>query len=91
MSEYGRESGFGSDHGSEPERAPAPSIRLVLVDDHRMFRTGVRAELDEVAGAAVEVVGEADDAPKAVAVILATRPQVVLLDVHLPEIGRAHV
>ena len=66
-------------------------IRLVLVDDHRMFRTGVRAELDEVAGSAVEVVGEADDAPRAVAVILATRPQVVLLDVHLPGGGGVEV
>ncbi len=69
---------------------PAP-IRLVLVDDHRMFRTGVRAELDKVAGAAIEVVGEAEDAPQAVSVIVATRPQVVLLDVHLPGGGGIEV
>jgi DNA-binding NarL/FixJ family response regulator len=56
------------------------TVRVVLVDDHRMFRTGVRAEL----GPAVEVVGEAEDAPSAVKVILAERPAVVLLDVHLP-------
>ena len=55
-------------------------VRVVLVDDHRMFRTGVRAEL----GGAVEVVGEAEDADQAVAVITATRPDVVVLDVHLP-------
>jgi DNA-binding NarL/FixJ family response regulator len=55
-----------------------PSV--VLVDDHRMFRTGVRAEL----GDSVEVVGEAQDVESAVAVITATRPEVVLLDVHLP-------
>ena len=54
--------------------------RVVLVDDHRMFRTGVRAELGE----AVQVVGEAEDVDGAVAVITATRPDVVLLDVHLP-------
>ncbi len=60
-------------------RRPGP-VRVVLVDDHRMFRTGVRAEL----GTAVDVVGEAEDADQAVAVITATRPDVVLLDVHLP-------
>ena len=54
--------------------------RVVLVDDHRMFRTGVRAEL----GDSVEVVGEAADVEQAVNVIAATRPDVVLLDVHLP-------
>jgi DNA-binding NarL/FixJ family response regulator len=54
--------------------------RVVLVDDHRMFRTGVRAEL----GDSVDVVGEAEDVESAVAVITATRPDVVLLDVHLP-------
>lgn len=53
---------------------------VVLVDDHRMFRTGVRAEL----GDAVAVVAEASDVPEAVAAILEHRPDVVLLDVHLP-------
>jgi DNA-binding NarL/FixJ family response regulator len=52
----------------------------VLVDDHRMFRSGVRAEL----GGAVDVVGEAEDVDGAVTVITATAPDVVLLDVHLP-------
>lgn len=69
---------------TEAEAAPAPRrsgpVRVVLVDDHRMFRTGVRAEL----GQAVDVVGEAEDVDQAVAVITATRPDVVLLDVHLP-------
>lgn len=57
---------------------PAPTV--VLVDDHRMFRTGVRTEL----GSAVVVLGEADDVGSAVAVVLEQQPQVVLLDVHLP-------
>ena len=66
----------------QPPVAPRRSgpVRVVLVDDHRMFRTGVRAEL----GTAVDVVGEAEDADQAVTVITATRPDVVLLDVHLP-------
>jgi DNA-binding NarL/FixJ family response regulator len=55
-------------------------IRVVIVDDHQMFRTGVRAEL----GAAVEVVGEAGTVDSAVTVITDTKPDVVLLDVHLP-------
>ncbi len=56
------------------------SPRLVLVDDHHLFRSGVRVEL----GGSVDVVGEASDVDEAVSVILATRPDVVLLDVHLP-------
>lgn len=60
---------------------------VVIVDDHAMFRTGVRAELAD----AVEVVGEADDVDSAVAVVLDQRPDVVLLDVHLPGGGGIEV
>jgi DNA-binding NarL/FixJ family response regulator len=56
------------------------AVRVFVVDDHAMVRAGVRAEL----GDAVEVVGEAADAPSAVEGIRATKPDVVLLDVHLP-------
>jgi DNA-binding NarL/FixJ family response regulator len=62
-------------------------VRVVLVDDHRMFRTGVRAELGET----VDVVGEAEDVPTALSVIQATQPDVVLLDVHLPGGGGIEV
>ncbi len=55
-------------------------VRVVLVDDHRMVRVGVRAELAEP----VVVVGEAEDVESAVAVITREKPDVVLLDVHLP-------
>lgn len=62
-------------------------VRVVIVDDHRLFRSGVRAEL----GATVDVVGEADDVASAVAVISRTTPDVVLLDVHLPGGGGVEV
>jgi DNA-binding NarL/FixJ family response regulator len=55
-------------------------LRVVLVDDHAMVRAGVRAEI----GGDVDIVGEAADVDEAVRVIVATRPDVVLLDVHLP-------
>jgi len=54
--------------------------RVVIVDDHALFRSGVRSEL----GGSVEVVGEADDVAPAIALIAACVPYVVLIDVHLP-------
>jgi DNA-binding NarL/FixJ family response regulator len=57
-------------------------MRLVLVDDHALFRAGVRSELASAAD--VEVVGEAGDVETAVPVILAERPDVTVVDVHLP-------
>lgn len=57
--------------------------RVVLVDDHGMFRAGVRAEI----GSNVDIVGEAASVAEAVTVIVHTRPDVVLLDVHLPDGG----
>ena len=56
------------------------TLRVFLVDDHAMVRAGVRAEI----GADVEIVGEAADVHEAVERIALTRPDVVLLDVHLP-------
>jgi DNA-binding NarL/FixJ family response regulator len=60
---------------------------VVIVDDHAMFRTGVRAEL----GSSVDVVAEAADVDQAVAAVLEHQPEVVLLDVHLPGGGGAEV
>ena len=74
----------------QSERSARP-IRVVLVDDHKLFRTGVRAELDEAGAGGVQIVGEAQDAPGAVAVIARERPDVVLLDVHLPGGGGVEV
>lgn len=60
--------------------SPGGRIRVLLVDDHHLFRSGLRAEL----GDQFEIVGEADDVDTAVAEIARTRPDVVVLDVHLP-------
>jgi DNA-binding NarL/FixJ family response regulator len=60
--------------------AAAKRPRVVLVDDHSLVRAGVRSELAN----RLDVVGEADDVAAAVTCILATAPDVVLLDVHLP-------
>jgi DNA-binding NarL/FixJ family response regulator len=62
-------------------------LDVVVVDDHQMFRTGVRSEL----GGSVNIVGEAEDVESAVETILETEPDVVLLDVHLPGGGGAEV
>ncbi len=63
---------------------------VVVVDDHAMFRTGVKAEL-AAHPARVEVLGEAADVDAAVEVVGRLRPEVVLLDVHLPGGGGAEV
>jgi DNA-binding NarL/FixJ family response regulator len=55
-------------------------IRVFMVDDHRLFLSGVRAELAE----RVTIVGEAVDVESAVEGIRVSQPDVVLLDVHLP-------
>src|ERR1700722_6785590 len=74
---------------------PRPKVRVFLVDDHHLFLTGVRAEL----GDAVEVVGDADEVGAAIELIAERVPDVVLVDVHMPDgggqavieaIGRTH-
>ena len=64
--------------------------RVVVVDDHAMFRTGVKAELAAHPDR-VEVLGEAADVDEAVTVVSRLLPEVVLLDVHLPGGGGAEV
>jgi DNA-binding NarL/FixJ family response regulator len=60
-----------------------PRRRVVVVDDHRLFRAGVRSELDD----SIEVVGEAASVAEAIPLIRETDPDVVLLDVHLADGG----
>ena len=71
----------------ESANVSVEDLRVVIVDDHAMFRAGVRHEI----GARCTVVGEGEDVDTAVAAVLATEPDVVLLDVHLPGGGGAEV
>ena len=63
----------------------APTV--VIVDDHALFRAGVRAELE----GQVAVVGDAADVDSAIRLVLETKPDVVLLDVHMPGGGGVQV
>jgi DNA-binding NarL/FixJ family response regulator len=63
------------------------AVRVVLADDHRIWRDGVRADL----GDGFEVVGEAGTAAEAIAAILATEPDVVVCDLHMPDGGGLEV
>ena len=57
--------------------------RVFLVDDHELIRTGIRSELSS----SLDIVGEADEVEAAIEIILERRPDVVLLDVHMPDGG----
>lgn len=56
------------------------TIRIFIVDDHELFRAGVRSELRDD----LEIVGDAGTVEDAIAAIIAVSPDVVLLDVHMP-------
>jgi DNA-binding NarL/FixJ family response regulator len=73
--------------GHQPTKAPGARVAVVVVDDHALFRAGVRAEI----GARAVVVADAGTVGEAVTVILERRPAVVLLDVHMPDGGGAAV
>ncbi|WP_028642705.1 LuxR C-terminal-related transcriptional regulator [Nocardioides sp. URHA0020] len=66
-------------------------VGVVIVDDHAMFRRGVRAELESVGRGVVTILAEAADVDEAIAAVTLHRPQVVLLDVHLPGGGGVEV
>ncbi len=76
---------------SSPGAAPTPgaALKLFLVDDHQLFRAGVRHELS--ATGQVEIVGEAGDVAGAVAQVPRLAPDVVLVDVHMPDGGGPEV
>ena len=81
-----------SEETTSPETTETPSQpnrqrRVVVVDDHAMFRSGVKHDI----GSRVQIVGEGEDVPTAVAAVLKAQPDVVLLDVHLPGGGGVEV
>ncbi|MDH3606176.1 MAG: response regulator transcription factor [Acidimicrobiia bacterium] len=61
--------------------------RVFLVDDHDLFRAGVRSEI----GDAVDIVGDANEVDAAIELIIERQPEVVLLDVHMPGGGGRRV
>jgi DNA-binding NarL/FixJ family response regulator len=75
---------------AEQAGQPRRPVRVYLVDDHALFRAGVKAELDLLTDD-VDVVGEAGSVGEAVAGITHVKPDVVLLDVHMPDGGGAEV
>lgn len=69
-----------TDENPSTPNTPSTPTTVLIVDDHSIFRSGLRADLDP----SLEVVGEAATVDEAIALIAESRPQVVLLDVHLP-------
>lgn len=69
-----------------PLPATAP-IRVFLVDDHSIFRAGLRAELGAAGNGVIDIIGEAGSVREATTQIADLVPDVVLLDVHMPDGG----
>ena len=67
--------------GSSKPGATTPGIRVLIVDDHALFRRGLREHLE---ASGLDVVGEAEDAASAVALTAETEPEVVLMDIWMP-------
>src|SRR5688500_8640677 len=66
-----------------------PSVRIVIADDHRIFRAGLRRLLEGVPG--FEVVGEAADGSEGAPLVEQLRPDILLLDVAMPRMGGLEV
>ena len=75
---------------AEPDRAPAagPPVRVLIVDDHPIWREGTARYLAE---AGYTIAGTACDGAQALRITAATRPDVVLLDLNLPDLNGAEI
>jgi DNA-binding NarL/FixJ family response regulator len=71
-----------------PSLEPDHPVRVLIVDDHPIWRNGAARDLAE---AGYEVVGTAGDGAQALRVAAATRPEVIVLDLHLPDMSGAEV
>ncbi|HEX9016233.1 MAG TPA: response regulator transcription factor [Chloroflexota bacterium] len=67
---------------SEEGKSPSVSLRVLLVDDHALFRAGIASLLASRPG--VEVVGEAQNGREAVAAAQQLKPDIILMDLHMP-------
>ncbi|MTD14310.1 response regulator [Nakamurella sp. YIM 132087] len=70
-----------------PVVPPTRPVRVFLVDDHALFRSGVQAELARLQDDRISIIGEAGSVSEAVVRIVGDPPDVVLLDVHMPDGG----
>jgi DNA-binding NarL/FixJ family response regulator len=68
---------------------PDPKIRVLIVDDHKVVRVGLRTMLSHEPD--IEVVAEAQDGPSALAAHVASKPDILLMDLRLPDIGGAEL
>ncbi|MGE5138664.1 MAG: response regulator [Rudaea sp.] len=71
------------------DATPKPVIRTMLVDDHPLFRAGLRRVLEFEGD--IQIVGEAEDGKQALAAAREFKPQVILMDVNLPEMNGLQV
>src|SRR5579859_2220545 len=74
-----------ADAASAPGRGPTSKIRVLLADDHTILRAGLRMMLD--AQPDIEVIGEASDGRQALAEAQRLQPDVVLMDITMPEMN----
>jgi DNA-binding NarL/FixJ family response regulator len=75
----------GDERGQGAARPPEDAIRVMICDDHALFRRGLIMVLDSEDG--VEVVGEAEDGEEAIQKAVALAPDVVLMDVRMPRVS----